>query len=72
MMHDKASFVDVLEAADSLSLEEQETLVDILHKRLVERHRTDLAREIQHARDEFKKGGCKSATPSEIVKEILS
>ena len=63
---------EVLEAADQLSLEEQEYLINILRKRMIERRRMELAKDIEEAREEFKKGHCQPATPSEIMEEILS
>lgn len=66
------SFGDVLEAADQLSLDEQETLIDILHRRLIERRRADLAKDIREARKEFEAGQAKPASPDEIMGEILS
>lgn len=42
-------FGEVLEAADKLSLEEQETLIEIIHRRVIERRREELAKEIQDA-----------------------
>ncbi|MGQ9630026.1 MAG: hypothetical protein ACUVXI_06875 [bacterium] len=55
---------------DKLSLEEQETLIDILRRRIAERGRKMLAAEIQEARKEFAEGRCRPATADEI--EILS
>lgn len=71
-METMVSFGDVLEAADQLSLDEQETLIDILHRRLVERRRAELAQDIQEARQEFAADQAKPASPDEIMDEILS
>ncbi len=65
-------FGEVLEAADKLTLEEQVSLIDILHKRMIERHRAELAQDIEEARKEFREGHCQPATPTEIMEEILS
>ena len=66
------SFGEVLEAADRLSLEEQESLLDILQRRIIERRRAELAQDIREAREEFQQGHCQPATPTEIMEEILS
>jgi hypothetical protein len=66
------SFAEVLEAADKLTLDEKETVIDILKKRVVEQRRKELVREIQEAQQEFRQGKCKLASPDEIMKEILS
>ncbi|MFO0791150.1 MAG: hypothetical protein U0805_16945 [Pirellulales bacterium] len=44
-----ASFSEVVEAANKLSTDEQETLLEILGHRLVERKRAELARDIEKA-----------------------
>ena len=71
-MGNEITFNDVLESFDKLSLDEQETLTEVIHRRLIERRRSELAKEIQNAQREFKEGSCQPATPSDIVKEILS
>jgi len=66
------SFGEVLEAADKLSLDEQEAILDILRRRMIEQRRKELAVEIRETQREFKAGLCRETTPDEIVKEILS
>jgi len=61
-----------LEAVDRLSLGEQETLVDVMRRRIIERRRERLAQEIEEARKEFQTGRCRSVTPDELMTEILS
>jgi len=65
-------FGEILEAADQLSVEEQETLLDVLHRRVIEHRRDELALEIEQARHELEARKCQPATPAEIVKNILS
>jgi hypothetical protein len=66
------SFGQILEAADELSLEEQEQLIDILSRRAADRRRGSLGREVRNARKEFKEGAAKPANPDDILSEILS
>ena len=66
------TFGQVLESADDLSLEEQESLVSILQRRLSEQRRSELVKAVKEAREEFKAGRCRPASPSEIVKKILA
>ena len=65
-------FGEVLEAADKLSLEEQEAIVNILHKRMIEYRRSELAKEIHEAQQEYQSGRCQPSTPDKIIKEIIS
>ena len=71
-MNSAPSFDNVLEAADRLTVEEQEALVDVLNRRLAERRRAELARDVQDALREFESGAVRPATPDEIMREILS
>lgn len=63
---------EVLEAADRLSPEEQETLVDILKRRTIESRRQELAAEVQSARREYMAGSSEPVTPDELMEEILA
>ncbi len=65
-------FGEILEAADVLPIEDQETLIDILKNRLRERRRAELLKDIQEAEKEFKDGKCRPASPDELMREILS
>ena len=62
----------VVDAADRLTLEEQETLVAVLNRRLADRRRAELAADILEAQREFERGTLRPTTPDEIMKEILS
>ena len=71
-MDNMTTYAEVLDATDRLSLEEQEALVDTLHRRTIERRRAELAKDVQDARREFDQGRCRETTPSELMKEISS
>ena len=71
-MENVVTFGEVLEAADRLSLEEQETLADILKRRIVERRRQEIAAGVQSAREEYEAGSCEPVTPDELMAEILA
>ena len=66
------TFADVLDSADELGVEEQESLVEVLQQRLAERRRETLREAVESARREFEEGGCRPATPKQIVKLILA
>ena len=63
---------DVLEAADKLSLDEQELIVDVLRRRMLEKKRKELTAIVREAEKEYQEGRCREATPEEIMNEILS
>ena len=64
-------FSEVLEAADQLSPEDQQALIAILHRRLAQAGRQQLAADVQEARAEFAAGHCQPATPDDLLREIL-
>ena len=66
------TFGQVLEEADALSPEEQESLVAILQRRLREERRAELAKDVKEARREFRSGHCLAASPGKIMKKILA
>lgn len=66
------SIHEIVNAADNLSFDEQQTLLDILKRRVAEVRRKQLVQEVQEARDEFSKGQCQPASVQEIMKEVLS
>jgi hypothetical protein len=63
-------FADVLDAADRLSLEDQEHVVEILHHRIVERRREELANEIHQADEAFRAGQTEPRSAEELLREI--
>ena len=70
-MESVLAFGEVLEVVDKLSLEEQETLIEVVRKRIIERRREELAKDIQDAQKEFQAGLCRPVTPDELMAEIL-
>ena len=65
-------FDKVLEAAEKLTLDEQEELVEIVRRRVAQKRRVQLTREIRSARREFQSGRARAVSPDELMREILS
>jgi len=66
------TFAQVLDSADELGVEEQESLVEVLQRRLAERHRAALVDAVKEARREFAAGRCRPATAKLIVRRIFT
>ncbi len=64
------TFSDVVDAADTLSLDEQQTLVEILRLRIAKRNRDALARDVAEARAEFQIGQACASSSSDIMDEV--
>lgn len=71
-MDSATPFNAVLEAAERLTLAEQEALVDILHRRTIEQRRAELAGDIREAQEEHRAGSCRVVTADELMREVLS
>ncbi len=65
-------FADLVEMIDSLPLDQQETLVDVVRKRIAEDERRRVSASIRAARREHERGRCKPTTPDELMREILA
>ena len=68
----ETTFTAIVDAADRLSSEDQENLIDILQKRLRDRHRAELVNDVREAQQEFTEGKCQVVTPAQLMEEILS
>jgi hypothetical protein len=64
------TFSDVVDAADELSVEEQEALVEILRRRIARRNREALVRDVAEARAQFRAGQARTSSVSDIMEEL--
>ena len=71
-MQNTLPFGEILEAADKLPVHDQEELIDILSKRIIDRRREKLSREIKEAQEEYEAGQGKACDPDDIIDEIMS
>jgi transcriptional regulator of heat shock response len=68
----ETTFTEIVDAADRLSPEDQENLIDILQQRLRDRRRAELVNDVREAKQEFAAGKCQVVTPAQLMEEILS
>jgi hypothetical protein len=66
------TYGQVVDSIEALPEEQQESLLQLVQRRLVERRRAALVASVQAARKEFKAGKIRPATPSEIMRKILA
>ncbi len=64
------TFSDVVDATDDLSVDEQETLVEILRRRIAMQNRNALVRDVEEARAEYRSGQTCTKSPSGIMDEV--
>lgn len=68
----QTTFAEVLETIETLTVDEKETLVDILQHRLQENKRQRIVESVKESRREFENGELKSSSVDDIMKEISS
>ena len=65
------SFQDLIEAVESMPLDDQSMLVELINKRIIEKRRAELVAEVQEARSEFERGKVKRGTFEDLMKDLL-
>jgi len=65
-------FNQVLDNVDSLSLDEQEMLIEIIRKRLIEARREQIAANIAQAKLDYESGNVFRGSVDEIMAEITA
>ena len=64
------TFQKALDIVESLPEYQQEDLVDIIRRRLIEQRRERLADSIREAREEYARGEVKKGTVDDLMKEL--
>ena len=64
------SFQDLVEAVESMPLDDQSMLIELINKRILEKRRADLIAEVKEARDAFKRGEVKQGTIEDLLKDL--
>ena len=66
------SYGQVIDSIEALPDEQQESLMELVKRRLTERRREALIKSVQEARKEFKSGKLRPANPSDIMRKVLA
>ena len=64
------SYAATLEALEALPLEEQESVLEIMQRRLAERRRAELIATVKQARKELAAGQGKPASVASIMRQV--
>ncbi|MBE9168791.1 hypothetical protein IQ238_15160 [Pleurocapsales cyanobacterium LEGE 06147] len=65
-----SKFEQVLESVETLSIEEQEALIDLVRQRLKERRRTEIAENIARSQQDDRAGKVFCGTVEQIIAEL--
>jgi len=61
---------EAIEIVESLPPEDQEMLVEVIHRRIVERRRAALIAEVAEAREAYQRGDVQRGTVDDLLKEL--
>jgi hypothetical protein len=64
------TFQEAIDIVESLPQYQQEDLVNILQRRMIEQKRESLAKSIHQARTEYKKGKVKRGSVDDLLKDL--
>jgi len=64
-------FQDLIDAVESLPLEDRSILVEIVNKRIIEKRRAGLVSEVMASRDAFRQGNVKLGTVEDLMKDLV-
>jgi len=64
------TFSEIVDAADNLSTDEQQVLLELLHRRIAERNRAELVLEVAESRAEFADGRAEPSSVKDIMDEV--
>lgn len=64
------TFQEVLDIVEALPEHQQENLIDIIRRRLIERRREVISENIKRAREEYKRAEVSRDTVDDLMKEI--
>jgi hypothetical protein len=65
------SFQDLIEAVESMPLDDQSMLVELINKRIIEKRRAELVAEVRDARSAFERGKVKRGTFEDLMKDLI-
>ena len=69
-MKQTAVFNDVLDAADTLPIQQQEDLVRILKSRMIDQKRESLAQSVREARAEYARGEVEKGSVADLMRDL--
>jgi hypothetical protein len=64
------SFAQTLDVIESLPVDEQEDVLEVLQRRLAEHRRAELVATVKLSRKEFAAGKCKPASVAAIMRQV--
>jgi hypothetical protein len=66
-----STFAEIIDAASSLSVDEQQALLEIIGRRLAEQNRSRIIRDTADGRAEFSRGNAVVSSVGQIMSDVI-
>jgi len=66
----KSSFQELLESVESLPLDDQQMLLDIINMRIIEKRRDELAADLAESLEAYRKGEVRIGTVDDLLRDL--
>lgn len=66
----KSSFQELLESVESLPLDDQQMLLDIINMRLIEKRRDELVADMEESLEAYRKGEVQIGTVDDLLRDL--
>ena len=70
MSHSPSNFADAVATVESLPLDDQEALIEVINKRIIASRRQQLLAEIKEARADYRAGKVQRGSANELMREL--
>ena len=65
----KSSFQELIESVESLPLDDQQMLLDIINMRIIERRREELVADMEESLEAYRKGEVRIGTVDDLLRD---
>ncbi|MSU63798.1 MAG: hypothetical protein EXS31_15595 [Pedosphaera sp.] len=72
MSAETAKFAEALASVETLPLEDQTALIEVVNKRIAAARRREMVREISEARADYRQGRVKRGSATDLMREMRS
>jgi hypothetical protein len=66
----KSSFQELIESVESLPLDDQQMLLDIINMRIIERRRDELVTDMEESLEAYRKGEVRIGTVDDLLRDL--
>jgi hypothetical protein len=66
----KSSFQEIIESVESLPLDDQQMLLDIINMRIIERRRDELVSDMEESLEAYRKGEVRIGTVDDLLRDL--